>query len=174
MYSLGWCLLDAVLNAIFPNLDREELFMLRAKLVRILLDFLEHCANCKRWAFDTFQHSPLALDSDSSIMISCCDVACPDSFSEWSESLVKVVPGLKNWLKQPPNKTVSPDLWPKEISEFLMICEVLCERNICLIYEYNGHDSLQLVWVDNRRYANWKKAYVFYSPSHYVAGVELE
>ena len=42
-YLLGWCLLDSVINAVFPGLDKKQLCTMREKLAKILLEFLEHC-----------------------------------------------------------------------------------------------------------------------------------
>ena len=73
---------------------------------------------------------------------------------------------------QDPNADVKPELWPTETSEFMLICEVICKRNILLVSNYTGLTVSQLVEVDNPRNEDWENAYVFYSPHHYVAGVK--
>ena len=176
VYLTGWCLLDAVLNAIFADLGRKVLSLLRAKLAKTLLEFLDHCELHGRWAFDSFEHFPIPLDSDQHTKISCCAIplSASEFFTEWGDSLTsQLVSQLRKWLSQSTKEIVSLNLWPLEINEFLLICEVICKRNIILIQEYNGSNASELVSVDVIRYADWETTYVFWSPDHCVAGVEL-
>ena len=90
-------------------------------------------------------------------------------FGTWEKTSVGLVLNFKRWLEQPCTRRVDISLWPDQISEFVLICELLLERNIILINKHFGR--VRLVEVDEVRYPDWENSYILHSPDHYVAGI---